>query len=169
MERVAIEDVENALQPAAVMRHLTEPLGLTDFAMNYYELERGDSFSFAYHQHEVQEEVFYVQSGTATFETEAGDVEVGPGEIVRFPPGEFQRGWNWGDEQVIALAFGAPLEYGEQMKLRDCPTCGKATDHRIERQSDADAPGGEVAVTICKDCGTETGEWTKGSMPGEVP
>ncbi len=63
MEKVRIEDVENAVQPAAVMRHLTEPLGATDFAMNYYELEPGDSFAFAYHRHEVQEEVFYVQSG----------------------------------------------------------------------------------------------------------
>lgn len=169
MEKVAIDDVENATQPAAVMRHLTEPLGTTDFAMNYYELEPGDSFAFAYHRHEVQEEVFYVQSGTATFETEAGEVEVGSGEIVRFPPGEFQRGWNRGDERVIALAFGAPLEYGEQVKLRDCPTCGKATDHEIDRRQDPDAPDGEVAVTLCKECGAETGEWTKGSMPGTVP
>ncbi|WP_435178787.1 cupin domain-containing protein [Halorussus sp. AFM4] len=169
MEKVAIDDVENSLQPAAVMRHLTEPLGLADFAMNYYELEPGDSFAFAYHRHEVQEEVFYVQSGTATFQTEAGEIEVSSGEIVRFAPGEFQRGWNRGDEQVIALAFGAPLKYGEQVKLRECPTCGEATDNEIERRSAADASGGEVAVTICKNCGTETGKWTKGSMSGEVP
>lgn len=169
MEKIRIDEVENAVQPAAVMRQLTKPLGTTDFAINYYELEPGDSFAFAYHRHEVQEEVFYVQSGTATFETESGEIEVGAGEIVRFPPGEFQRGWNHGDDRVVALAFGAPLEYGEQVKLRDCPTCGEATDHEIDRRSDADAPGGEVAFTVCTECGTETGEWTKGSMEGEVP
>ena len=169
MEKVCIDDVENAVQPAAVMRQLTEPLGTTDFAINYYELEPGDSFAFAYHRHEVQEEVFYVQSGTATFETESGQVDVDAGEIVRFSPGEFQRGWNVGDDLVVALAFGAPLEYGEQVKLRDCPTCEEATDHEIRRRSDAGALGGEVAFTVCTDCETETGEWTRGSMPGKVP
>jgi uncharacterized cupin superfamily protein len=63
MEHVAIADVENSVQPAAVMRQLTEPLGATDVAVNYYELEPGDSFAFAYHSHEDQEELFYVQSG----------------------------------------------------------------------------------------------------------
>lgn len=54
------------------MRHLTGPLGVTDLAINYYELKPGDSFAFASHDHETQEEVFYIQSGTATFETEDG-------------------------------------------------------------------------------------------------
>jgi mannose-6-phosphate isomerase-like protein (cupin superfamily) len=65
------------------MRHLTEPLNTTDFAINYYELESDDSFAFAYHCHEVREEIFYIQSGTATFETEPGDVNVDAGEIIQ--------------------------------------------------------------------------------------
>jgi len=87
MEKTRVEAVENSVQPAAVMRHLTEPLGLTDLAMNYYELEPGDSFAFAYHNHEVQEEVFYVIDGTVTFETEDGPVTVEAGEVVRFDRG----------------------------------------------------------------------------------
>lgn len=169
MEKVTVEDVENSLQPATVMRQLTEPLGATDVAINYYELEPGDSFAFAYHRHGVQEELFYVQEGTATFETEPEPVEVDAGEVVRFPPGEFQRGWNHGDEPVVALALGAPLEYGEQVKLRDCLECGEATDSDLERRADADAPGGAVVVAVCKECGAETGRWTEGSMPGTVP
>jgi uncharacterized cupin superfamily protein len=54
------------------MRHLTDALGLTDVAINYYELESGDSFAFAYHKHGIQEEVFYIQSGSIVFETERG-------------------------------------------------------------------------------------------------
>jgi len=100
MERVRIADVDRSVQPAAVMRPLTDALGTTDVAINYYELEPGDSFAFAYHRHEVQEEVFYVQSGTATFETEDGAVTVDAGELIRFVPGEFQRGWNRGDERT---------------------------------------------------------------------
>ena len=160
MEHVVVEDVDRVVQPAEVMRPLTEPLGLAEFAMNYYELAPGDSFAFAYHRHGVQEEVFLVLEGTATFETEDGGVDVGAGEAVRFGPGEFQRGWNRGDERVVALAFGAPLEYGEQVTLRDCPDCGEATDQSIER-----ADGGDARVTYCERCGTRTGRWTLASNP----
>jgi uncharacterized cupin superfamily protein len=166
MQRVRIEDVDNDVQPAAAMRKLTKPLGLTDFAMNYYELEPGDSFAFAYHSHAVQEEVFYVIEGSATFDTEEGPVEVGPAEAIRFGREEFQRGWNRGEERVVALALGAPLEYGEQVKLRDCPTCGEPTDNRLER---VDGDGEEIVVAYCRECGTETGRWYRGSMDGEVP
>lgn len=164
MEKVRIDEIENSIQPAAVMRHLTEPLGATDFAINYYELEPGDSFAFAYHNHEVQEEVFYVHEGTATFETEDGPVEVEAGEIIRFNREEFQRGWNWGNEHVHALALGAPLDYGKQRKLRYCPDCDEETDNRLERTNDD-----KSVVAYCKSCGAETGEWYEGSMEGEVP
>lgn len=182
MQRVRIDDVENDVQPSAVMRKLTKPLGLTDFAINHYELEPGDSFAFAYHNHAVQEEVFYVMEGTATFETgeprsgsnsasgetasEEGPIEVGPGEAIRFDRGEFQRGWNRGEERVVALALGAPLEYGKQVKLRDCPTCGEMTDNRLERVEEG---GEEIVVATCTECGTETGRWFEGSMDGVVP
>lgn len=164
MEKVAVDDVENDIQPAAVRRRLTDGLGLTDFAMNYYELEPGDSFAFAYHNHEIQEEVFYVVSGTATFDTEDGPVSVGPDEAVRFGPGEFQRGWNRGDERVVALAFGAPLEYGDGTMLRFCEACEEETPQRLER-----AKTEEALVAYCESCDAETGRWYEGSMEGEVP
>ncbi|WP_049901196.1 cupin domain-containing protein [Halococcus agarilyticus] len=155
MEKVSIDDVDPVIQPAAIMRPLTEALGTTDVAINYYELEPGDSFAYGYHVHEIQEEVFCVLSGTATFETETGSVPVAAGEVVRFPPGEYQRGVNEGDERVTALALGAPLEYGEQTMLRECATCGERTSHRITSAADGDA-----RVTLCDLCGTETGRWT---------
>jgi uncharacterized cupin superfamily protein len=164
MEQVDPDAVENSLQPAATMRPLTEALDCTDLAINYYELDPGDSFAFAYHAHEVQEEVFYVLSGTATFETEGGPVEVGPREAVRFGPGEFQRGWNEGEERIRALALGAPLEYGDQPKLRDCPACGERTENDLRDADDEDA-----VVAICETCGSETGRWYEGEMEGRVP
>jgi len=156
MERVSVDDVENSVRPAAVVRGLTDPLGATDLALNWYELTPGDSFGFAYHCHENQEEVFVVIEGTATFETEDGDVEVGPREAIRFAPGEFQRGWNRGDERVVALALGAPQQAGASTTLVDCPDCGERTDNRIERADDGDFR------TVCQVCGTETGRWTRG-------
>jgi uncharacterized cupin superfamily protein len=133
-------------------------------AMNYYELEPGDSFAYAYHNHEIQEEVFYVIEGTATFETESGDVAVGPNEAIRFDREEFQRGWNRGDERVVAIALGAPLSYGESVTLRDCPECEAKTDNDLGR-----ADGEDAIVAHCTQCETETGRWYRGSMPGEVP
>lgn len=164
MKKVALADLDNSIQPAALMKHLTKPLGLTDMALNYYELEPGDSFAFAYHNHEIQEEVFFVVSGVATFDTEDGPLEVGPNEVIRFDRGEFQRGWNRGDERIVALAFGAPLAYGEQVKLRHCETCGEETDTDLDRADDE-----EAVVAVCKECGAETGRWYRGSMAGEVP
>jgi uncharacterized cupin superfamily protein len=164
MEKVRIDGEDNQIQPAAVMKQLTEPLGATDLAINYYELEPGDSFAFAYHNHEIQEEFFYVIEGTATFETEDGSVPVEAGEIIRFGREEFQRGWNRGAEPVRALALGAPLAYGEQIKLRDCPDYGESTHNRLELTDDETA-----VVAICTDCETETGRWVRGSMDGEVP
>lgn len=163
MKKVRIDEIENSIQPAAVMRHLTEPLGLTDLAINYYELEPGDSFAFAYHNHEIQEEIFYVHEGTTTFETEDGPVEVAADEIIRFDREEFQRGWNRSDERVRALALGAPLNYGNQLKLRRCPDCDEETDNRLEATNDETA-----VVAYCTVCDTETGRWHQGSMEGEV-
>jgi uncharacterized cupin superfamily protein len=160
MEKVTIDEVPRSIQPATVMRPLTEALGTTDVAINHDELEPGDSFAYAYHNHEVQEELFYVQRGTATFETEDGDVAVEAGEILRVPPGEFQRGWNRGDERVVALAIGAPLRYGKQVTLRDCSHCGERTDHDVSRVED-----GEAVAATCGTCGEQNGRWTLDSNP----
>lgn len=155
MEKVRIDDVDTVIQPCRDMRPLTRALGASDLAINYYELDPGDSFAYAYHAHGVQEELFYVQEGTATFDTEDGSVTVEAGEVVRFPPGEYQRGWNRGEETVVALALGAPLEYGDIPKYRDCEACGEATLNRLEYVED-----GEARVALCEECGAETGRWT---------
>ena len=158
MERVAFDDVENRVQPAAVLKPLTDALGCTDHAVNYYELAPGDSFAFAYHSHDVQEEVFVVLEGTATFETEEGDVEVGPGEAIRFAPGERQRGWNRGDDRVRAVALGAPLAYEGGERLVDCPDCEERTTHDIVFVEDEE----HARAVVCTDCGSETQRWRRG-------
>ncbi|MFC6787217.1 cupin domain-containing protein [Halobaculum halobium] len=178
MDHVVVDDLDNSLQPAAVMRHLTEPLGCEDLAINYYELAPGDSFAFAYHNHEVQEEVFVVLSGTATWvvgpepgnsadpvgsadpgeSAERREIEVGPMEAIRVPPGQFQRGWNRSDGRVTALALGAPLAYGEQLKRDDCPACGDEVAVSIERASDDESQ----LITECVDCGAEVARWRRG-------
>jgi mannose-6-phosphate isomerase-like protein (cupin superfamily) len=155
MDRVSIADVDRRMGPAADKRALASALDAERLALNYYELEPGDSFGFGYHRHPDQEEVFYVVEGTATFETEDGDVAVSAGEAVRFAPGEWQRGRNEGDETAVALAMGAPKSARETEMLRECPDCGGRTENTIEMTDDRDA-----LVTKCLDCGAETGRFT---------
>jgi uncharacterized cupin superfamily protein len=88
---VHIDDVENSVQPTPVRHQLTAPLGEADVAINYLRFESGDIFAFVSHGHEVQKELFYVQTTTASFETGAGAIDINVGEIVRFPAGKFQR------------------------------------------------------------------------------
>jgi uncharacterized cupin superfamily protein len=154
MEKVTIETVDARMSAADVRRELSKPLGADNVAINYYELAPGESFAFGYHAHEEQEEVFYVQSGTATFETDDREVTVGAGELVRFAPGEFQQGVNEGDERVVALALGAPRESELVEMRRECSDCGRRTPNTIEMTEDRDA-----LVTLCIECGAETGRF----------
>mgnify|MGYP000586770476 CR=1 FL=1 len=134
-------------------RGLSEPLGTTDFAMNYYALDPGEGFSGGLHTHLDQEEVFYVLEGTATFETkpeataDSETVDVGAGEAVRFAPGEFQQGRNESDDTVRALALGAPKDSTEGRIPQPCPECGDSDVLALAQGDD----GGMVLE--CPECG----------------
>ncbi len=154
MERIAIDAVADWAGPADVKRDLGRALGTEHVNLKYYELAPGETFGFGYHRHPDQEEVFHVLSGTATFETEDGDVAVAAGEVVRFAPGEWQLGRNAGDERVRAIALGAPADASEAEMLRECADCGGRTEHRVERADD-----GEGLVTVCTACGAITGRF----------
>lgn len=91
MQHVNIEDIEvpPTNSPADIVRPISEALKTTELAINYFELVPGESFGYAYHRHHDQEEMFHILTGTATFETESGDIEVNANELIRFSPGEF--------------------------------------------------------------------------------
>ena len=164
MNKVTIEDVEPLSPPdenipegamadsVGGARQLSEPLEATELAVNYYELAPGESFSHSLHRHSNQEEVFYIQSGTVTFETETGEIEVSAGEILRIPPNTFQFGINRGDERVSAMTFGAPREYeGKNDYLIDCDECGERTVQYFEH-----VEGKDEFICRCTDCDTVT-------------
>ena len=154
MRKVRTADVEQVASAASDRRPIADAIGAENMGLNYYELQPGDSFAFGYHSHGTQEELFYVVSGTATFETEDGDVEVGEGEAIRFEPGELQQGFNRSDASVVALAMGAPRDSSGGGFFRDCPDCGDRTPHGLEKRNDA-----KLAIATCDGCGAETGRW----------
>ncbi len=165
MEKTAIDDVEIEVNPMdvhSVRRPISDALGFTDFAMNYFELEPGESFSGGMHTHHDQEEVFYVQEGTATFETrtsrpdaddaseEVEEVVVDEGEVIRFEPGDFQTGYNDTDERVVGFAFGAPKskhDWDQIESLVYCQECEAEVGHGLEFTDD-----GNFRL-ICTECG----------------
>ncbi|ADD04239.1 cupin 2 barrel domain protein [Natrialba magadii ATCC 43099] len=154
MEKVSIEEVDNEQNPMgvhSVRRPISAALGFSDFAMNYFELEPGESFSGGYHTHHDQEEVFYVQAGTAVFDTEDGPVTVEADEVIRFGPGEFQQGYNPedADERVVGFAFGAPgaqHEWDQIESLVYCRVCETEQGHGLALTDE-----GQFELT-CTDC-----------------
>lgn len=156
MDKRAIDDVPNQPSPLevhSVRRPISDALEFSDFAMNYFELEPGESFSGGYHTHHDQEEVFYVQSGTATFDTEDGAVVVDAGEVIRFEPSEFQQGYNAedADEIVVGFAFGAPASKHDWEQIESiayCRECEEKRGHGLELTDD------EEFRLYCLECET---------------
>lgn len=154
MDKTRINDIDGRTDSATVKRPLTDAINATNVALNYYELAPGDSFAYGYHMHENQEELFVIQEGRVTFETEDGEIVVDAGEVIRFAPGEYQQGINRDDERVVALAIGAPQKTGNSEILRECETCGERTPNTVERAGD-----GHAKITRCLECGNETGRF----------
>ncbi|WP_254821400.1 cupin domain-containing protein [Haloglomus halophilum] len=175
MEKVAIDDVETQNSPLGVhslRKPVSSALGTEHFAMNYFELQPEESFSGGLHTHHDQEEVFYVMEGSVEFEvlasqrdaerssgersdprdiSERETVLVEGGELIRFAPGEYQTGWNHGDETVSGWALGAPgaqHDWDELESVVDCRECGEETPHATTINEE-----GRFAFT-CNECGT---------------
>lgn len=157
MRKVAIEDVDdqpNPLQVHEVRKPVSSALGADHFAMNYFELEPGESFSGGLHTHQDQEEVFYVESGTAAFDVgeDRETVTVDAGEVIRFEPGEFQTGYvrDDADESVTGWAFGAPgarHDWDDLESMVHCRDCEEELPHQT-----ATTDEGRFQFT-CTECG----------------
>lgn len=102
MAKVTIDEIDIPTpNPAQRVVPLLDSLVTDDLAINYYELALGQQFGFDVHRHNDQEEVFYVQAGTVTFELAHGEIEVGPGEVIRFATGDSNGSTNNPDESLL--------------------------------------------------------------------
>ena len=59
----------------------------TKCRVNFIEVEPGNQ-AFGYHYHEMNEEVFYIISGTGIVRTSKGDMIVKAGDAITFPTGK---------------------------------------------------------------------------------
>jgi uncharacterized cupin superfamily protein len=158
MEKVTVDDVENRPNPLGVhgvRRPISRALDAEDVAIVEYELEPGEQFSGGLHAHHDQEELFYVLEGTATFEVgeDREEVVVESGQVIRFPPGEFQNGHNHSETLVRAIAVGAPgarHNWDDLESLAPCASCGEETSHSVRKPNEDG-----VMQLVCNECGTE--------------
>ncbi len=98
--------------------------------------------------------MFYVLEGTVTFECtlDRESAVLGPDEVIRFAPGEFQCGRNRSDEWVRAITLGVPVPASSASVtewLTRCENCEAETLHGIHSYD-----GGSI-VSYCTVCGTE--------------
>lgn len=157
MDRVSLDEVSaDDVGGGGSRRSLSAALSASDVAINHYRFPPGTGFPGGLHAHADQEEVFVVLAGAATFETLAGEVGVRAGEVIRFPPGEFQSGRNDADADadLVALAVGAPRESEDVRLPFPCPDCGDG-DLRL-------VTGGDGVTFECPGCGA-------GHVPGPCP
>jgi mannose-6-phosphate isomerase-like protein (cupin superfamily) len=158
MQMVAVQEVPNYGDYCRAAKVLTTELVLEEVALNYFELAPGETPSRGPHAHFDQSETFVVLDGTVTVEVgdprevEPDPVVVEAGEAVRFAPGEYQQVWNRGNTPATVLALGVPRDSEDVDLLRPCPSCDALTSQQFETDR-------EELLTVCVDCGTETGRF----------
>lgn len=82
--------------------------GARNCLINVFVLPPGTGSPVGWHTH-VGEQIFYILSGTLTFEIDGQRLRVGQGSIQVTPPATPHRNWNEGPEDVRLISFNAPL------------------------------------------------------------
>ncbi|MFB6172667.1 MAG: cupin domain-containing protein [Haloarculaceae archaeon] len=171
MERTSVDDVarwDHPMPDTPGYRPLSDAIGATDVALNHYDLAPGEGLSGGLHTHMDQEELFYVLDGTVAFQVAGRVVDrenapptvegaseaettLGPGEAVRFAPGEVQHGYNAGDDRARVLALGAPADSEDIRSPGTCPACGETVPLDVSVFED-----GSGQTLGCPACGETT-------------
>jgi quercetin dioxygenase-like cupin family protein len=69
------------------------------------------------HYHERAQQVFYVLSGTATFEVDGEEVIVNAGQSLHIKPNKNHRILNNGDSDLHFLVISEPKSHGDRINL----------------------------------------------------
>jgi mannose-6-phosphate isomerase-like protein (cupin superfamily) len=158
MDRISVDEVPVPDEETRIERRkLTAPLSATELSLNHYVLYPGQALCESLHAHMDQEELFVVLDGTVSFETREGQVVVDTDEVIRFAPGEFQRGRNAGETPAVVLGIGAPRDTDDLRIARtptfgdvSCPDCGLDNMRLVVREDDS--------ALVCPACETELDE-----------
>ncbi len=93
-------------------RKVRVPLGVTAFGVNAIVYPPG--YEGFLHYHDVQDELYFVHSGTARVEVEDDVRELGPGGLVHVESTTPRRISNAGDDDLVLLVVGGKDGYVER-------------------------------------------------------
>ena len=93
-------------------RKVRAPLGITAFGANAIVYPPGmDGFL---HYHDTQDELYFVHSGTARFEVDGEERELGPGGLVHVESTTPRKVSNIGDDDLVLVVIGGKDGYVER-------------------------------------------------------
>ena len=90
-------------------RRVRAPLGVTAFGVNAIVMP--PHYEGFLHFHDTQDELYFVHSGTARFEVDGEEREVGPGGLVHVESTTPRRFSNAGEEDLVVLIVGGKDGY----------------------------------------------------------
>jgi len=93
-----------------------KPLNLEKSGLSYFNLGPGYRLGFG-HIHSDQEEIYLVISGAARIKLDDKEVELGPLDAVRIPPGTM-RSMGGGPDGAELIAFGAPDTDNKDIEMK---------------------------------------------------
>jgi mannose-6-phosphate isomerase-like protein (cupin superfamily) len=93
-------------------RKVRKQLGVTAFGVNALVMPPG--YEGFLHYHDTQDELYFVHRGTARFEVEGEERELGPGSLVHVESTTPRRFSNAGDDDLVVLVVGGKDGYVER-------------------------------------------------------
>jgi quercetin dioxygenase-like cupin family protein len=93
-------------------RKIRKPLGVTAFGVNAVVYPPGAEG--VDHYHEVQDELYFVHSGTARFEVDGEERVLGPGGLLHVESTTPRKVSNVGDDDLVLLIVGGKDGYVER-------------------------------------------------------
>ena len=93
-------------------RKVRKPLGVTAFGVNVIVYPAGAQG--IQHYHDVQDELYFVHSGTARFEVDGEERILGPGGLCHVESTTTRKVSNAGDDDLVLLVVGGKDGYVER-------------------------------------------------------
>jgi quercetin dioxygenase-like cupin family protein len=93
-------------------RKVRVPLGITAFGVNVIVYPPGAEG--VHHYHDIQDELYFVHSGTARFEADGDVRELGPGGLAHVEAATPRLVSNVGDDDLVLLVVGGKGGYVER-------------------------------------------------------
>ena len=93
-------------------RKIRKPLGVTAFGVNAVVYPPG--FPGVHHYHDIQDELYFVHSGTARVEVEGEEKILGPGGLFHVESTTPRRIANVGEDELVLLVVGGKDGYVER-------------------------------------------------------